>query len=100
MKPLNEIELQKKKNQKYFLAAVGIALAYANIKDEDRTLDMFLLSTLEALLKQVDDNDYRIDPEQMKDILESIMSSNIESEPDVNLSKLTEMAENFLNDLK
>jgi hypothetical protein len=100
MKPLNEIELQKKKNQKYFLAAVGIALAYANIKDEDRTLDMFLLSTLEALLKQVDDNDYRIDPEQMKDILESIMSSNIESEQDVNLSKLAEMAENFLNDLK
>jgi chorismate mutase len=100
MKTLSEIELQKKKNQKYFLAAVGIALAYANIKEEDRNLDMFLLSTLEALLKQVDNNDYRIDPEQMKDILESIMSSSIESEQDVNLSKLTEMAENFLNDLK
>lgn len=97
MEDLNEIELQKKKNQKYFLAAVGIALAYANIKDEDRTLDMFLLSTLESLLKQVDDNDYRIDPEQMQNILDSIL---LDTSEEPNLSKLMEMAESFLNELK
>ena len=86
MDTIEELKNKANQNKKYTVAALGILIAYNQIKQESPQLDIMLLSIASSLLEKADIEENKVDNEKFSELLNALKTGDISSYATDNMS--------------